>query len=127
MPKTSEKTKVGKDGKQVQAQFVNFDFDKDTREQFKRWLHEHAADFTDYIERLLDDGYNLSIKFDAYNDCISAFISPQARDNPLHGWILSGRGSTAFSAAMGAMYRHYVIFDGVWPIEDIRRNGLDDD
>lgn len=107
--------------------FVNFDFDKGTKEKFKKWAHEQAEHYGDLIERLLDDGYNVSIKRDVFNDCIAAYLAPQDKSNPNYGWLLAGRGSTAFGAVMGCLYRHYVVFEGTWPVEDTRRVGLDDE
>lgn len=110
-----------------QVQFLNYDLPDNERKAFKIWASDASLDLIGLIEKLLDDGYGLSVKWDDYNDCAGAFIQCKKPDNANFGWILTGRGKTAFSAISGVLYRHYVLFEQAWPTDNFRRQGLDDD
>lgn len=64
------------------------------------------------IEKLLDSGYKLTLTADDYNDAFAAFIIPKGDDHVNKGKILAARGSDWAKAARGALFRHYVLFDG---------------
>lgn len=110
-----------------QAQFVNFDLDEATKAKFKQWREKQVVHLADLVDKLCDSGYGISAKPDSYSGGYASFITPLDPKNPLAGWILSGRGSSASNAMLGALYRHLVIFQGNWPIDGIRRVGFDDD
>jgi hypothetical protein len=111
----------------ILVQFVNYELNEDERKRFKAWAHENAADMLSMFDRLLDDGYGFSCKWDERSECVAAFVQCRQENSPNKGWLLTGRGSTAFSAIAGALYRHYVLFEGVWPIDQNRRGVLDDE
>lgn len=109
------------------VKFVNYDLTEDEKKSFKKWAHENAAEFTGLLDKLIDDYYHLSVKWDTYNQCVSAFIICKNSKSENDGWILTGRGSTVFSAVMGALYRHYVLFESQWPTEALSRRAVLDD
>lgn len=109
-----------------QAQFVNYDLTPDDKTAFKDWFHENLADVWDFVDKLLDGGYHVSIKWDTYNSCYGAFLICKSQTSPNRGCILTGRGKTSLSALMGALYRHYVIFEEAWDTDGYTRAGTDD-
>src|SRR5690242_10105676 len=113
--------------KQGGVQFINFDLDEATKKKYKAWCQKAREELNDAIDRLLDSGFNLSVKFDGYGGGFGAYIQPRDKKHALAGWILSSRASTPTNAILGVLYRHYVIFDGNWPTEGVRRVGMDDD
>jgi len=126
--KTSAKTPIKSSENGVRdVQFVNYELPDEERRRFKAWLHENAGEIYTFLDKLIDDGYGFSCKWDEYGDCAAAFIQCKKDGNPNKGWLLTGRGSTALSAIGGVLYRHYVLFEGVWPIEQNRRGVLDDE
>jgi hypothetical protein len=118
---------VAKDEKKSSVQFVNYDFDESTKKKFKAWKATNEAKLPDIIDKLLDSGFNLSVKIDSYGGGYASHIVPADPKSPLAGWILSGRAGTPCNAILGVIYRHLVVFEGNWPTDDIRRRGLDDD
>lgn len=109
------------------SQFINHTFTEDDKRGFKTWASEHGAEFWDMCDRLMDDGYSLSVKPDAYNDCLSAFLSTNAPKSPNYGFILTGRSHSSCMAVYAVFYRHYVLFEGDWPTDTAHRSGMDDD
>jgi len=110
------------------VQFLNYSFDKDEAERFKKWRDEQTIEtFNECLEGLIDKRYNISLKWDAFNECYSAFITAPKTDDGSGSVILAGRGRTAVSATLGALFRHYHIFEGVWPVETLAKRGTDDD
>ena len=95
--------------------FINHDLDTTSKKAFKEWLLIEAEHFSQWCDKVLDDGYNFSVKYDSYGSCFACFAQPWDEESDNAGWILTGRGSTASSAIMSVFYRHYVVFDGVWP------------
>jgi len=116
-----------KNASKTEFQFINYDFDKATKAKFKAWQQEHESDLASILDKLVDSGFNVSVKIDSYGGGYAAHIVPADPKSPLVGWILSGRASTPTGALLGAIYRHLVVFAGNWPREDIRRRGFDDD
>lgn len=110
------------------AKFLNYDFSEAEKKKFKEWAVRNAEELIGLLDRLIDDGYHLSVKFDSYNQCVGAFIICRDPKSENSGWILTGRGSGVLGAVMGALYRHYVLFEAQWPIEAVsRRANLDDE
>lgn len=118
--------KGAKDGPKA-AQFVNFDFDTATKAKFKTWRDKNRGQLADLIDRLCDSGFGISAKPDNYSGGFASFITALEPGHALAGWVLSGRGSDASNAMLGALYRHLVVFEGRWPIDSIRRAGFDDE
>ncbi len=109
------------------VQFINYDLPGDEKEALKKWRASKSFDLADMIERAVDSGYVVSVKKDDYNQCLAAFLTPVGDDHPEHGFILTGRGSTAIGALTGLFYRHYVVFEGGWPKQQGKRVNLDDE
>lgn len=110
-----------------QPVFINYDMTDDTKKMFKAWAHENAVNIFDLIDKLTEEGINVSIKWDTYNHCFGCYLVPTGSAKRNIGFILTGRGSSSFGALAGALYRHYVIFEGTWDTDDYRRYGLDDE
>lgn len=109
------------------SEFINYDLTKDDKARFKAWISGNGFDPWDIIDKLIESGYTLAIKPDSYHDCYAAYIQPVSEDNPNTGYILSGRAGSGSMAALGALFRHLVVFECEWPTDTVRRGGLDDD
>lgn len=109
-------------------EWLNYTMNKDESERFKKWRDEQTIEgLNECFEGLCDNGYNISVKWDNFNDCYACFITrPKSADNP-QSVILTGRGRSAVSAALGALFRHFHIFEGTWPTETVAKRGTDDD
>lgn len=109
------------------VQFINYDLTVEEKKSFKEWAIKNADEFHSMVDKLIDSGYHVSVKWDNFNGCTGAFIICKADKSPNFGFILTGRGTTHFGSVMGALYRHYVLFEEVWPVETVsRRANLDD-
>lgn len=109
------------------SEFINHTFSDSDKRAFKEWSVAAAKNIADALDKLVDDGYSLSLKFDTYNDCYGAFIQTRDEKSGNYGYILSGRGRSGTSAVLGVLYRHYVLFEGEWPTDTVRHAGTDDD
>lgn len=70
--------------------------------------------FIEVFNALVDEGFQLSFKFDAYNDCFQVAVSHTSPDYEHFGWILVGRGSTPVKALKQFAYIHYEFLQGDW-------------
>lgn len=110
------------------VQFINHTFDDKTKAAFKKSLENLDAErFFERIDTLIEGGYSISIKHDDHNNCISAFIIAKNGAGQNSGCILTGRGRTSVSALYAAIYRHFDVFDTIWPVETVNHRGTDDD
>lgn len=64
------------------------------------------------VERIQDDGYKLTLTSDSYNKCSACYVIPKHEDMVNYGKILTARGSDTWKAIRGALFRHYVLFQG---------------
>lgn len=110
-----------------EIQFVNYDFTPEEKVTFKAWRKTADKDVWDAMVRLNESGYSMSCKYDLRGECFAAFITCVKEESPNFGWVLPGRGSTPLSAVMGAMFRHWQLFDEQWPTGTARRFSVDDE
>lgn len=97
------------------AQFVNVNLEDKQREELKaiQWTHEQ---FDSAFNALCNDGYSLKLRYDARNDCFSAWLlAPDGHKNS--GRILSGRGSTPMKAVKQLVFIHFKILEGEWGVD----------
>jgi len=119
-PQHQDSKKAKTKGKDYEVKFVNYTLSKEQKLELKNlnWgLSEHDT----ALVRLNEGGYNVSHKWDEYNQCFSCFISPTAACPANQGYILTGRGSTPVKAFKQACYLHWQIFDGDWSEHYISR------
>jgi hypothetical protein len=110
-----------------EAQFINHSFNEAVKGEFKKWAATTLPLLGDVIDKLLDDGYKLSAKYDSYSDAYACFIQATSPDNRNTGFILTGRSRSGSMAILAAVYRHYVLFEGDWPTDVTRKDGMDDE
>lgn len=106
--------------------FINYDLSDNDKKLFREWKQQHTDDLADMIDDVCEHGYQVSLKYDAFNKCQGAFLIAKATGTQNDGFILCGRSSTTVGALYGVFYRHYRLFEGVWPVNNHRANLLDD-
>jgi len=110
-----------------QAQFVNYDLTEDDKSKFKTWATSYSERLGELLDNITNAGYRVTIKHDTYHDCFAAWIQTDDEKSGNYGFILSGRSRSGTMALFGVLFRHYVLFETDWPVETVRRNGMDDD
>lgn len=93
--------------------YVQIDLDKAQTEDCKsrKW---DAETFATSLQRLVVDGYRVTLSEDTYNECYQATITPQDVKHKHAGWHLSGRGSNVAKALKQLVYIHYEVLDTDW-------------
>lgn len=104
----------------VQAKFVRGELSDSQKEHLKAQKYTWD-DITEHIDALVELRYKITVSKDAYNTAFAVWLTPQAEDDPNHGYILSARGPTACAAFAVAFYKHFTMFDGVWPKDESGR------
>lgn len=94
--------------------FVNYELTQDQKERLRKsWMaHPYVSDL---LDRCLDSDYKLTVKRDTYHHCWAAWLIPDDPKSENAGYILSGRGKCASTAIAEVLFKHYDVFDGVWP------------
>lgn len=107
------------------SEFVNINLTPDQKAAIKAAAFDLVS-FDASIERLLDGGYKLTVRFDDRNDCYASWlVAPATGQNK--GKILAGRGSTPLKALKQLLYIHTVVLEGDWDTaQDQSATVLDD-
>lgn len=102
--------------KQFDFQFVKCDLPVETKEMVKKWDEDYTLTI-DNLERMIEDGYKISISRDKYNDCIGAFATHPDQQSPNNGFCLSARGPSMLNALKVLVYKHFNILQEKWYTE----------
>lgn len=109
---------------QERSRFVSVDLTKQQKADMKARMPDERSVF-EWLAKFQDDGYKITVRHDEWNKCVACFCFPEDEESDNGGYILCGRGSDPFGAIRGALYRHYVLFEGVWGNRD--HQSIDDD
>lgn len=104
-------------------QFINYNLDKTQQKECKAYVITEPELF-DRLSALITDGYRFGVSLDRDDRTFSAFMQARTSEGPNAGYILTGRGSTAFKALKQLLYKHFVCLDGSWETW-AERNGDD--
>lgn len=109
------------------AEFINRELTEEERIACKGWEFSDS-DAWYWLQKLSDDWYKITFRFDEYNNCSACWLLPDKLDKENSGLILTGRGSSPMKALKQAVYKHTVLFDGIWPrgIDERGKPEIDD-
>jgi len=106
--------------------FIEYDLTADEKIHLKAQEFDLVLANTE-IENLVRDEYRVSHGFDFYKGVFTCSLSHKDPKHVNAGWVLVGRGSDPIKAFKQVLYKHKVIFDGVWSnARAMSRDELDD-
>lgn len=108
------RTKTEKAARFNDVEFIRCEL-TDAHKQDLKSRVKAGYDGWDNLQSLIEDGYRVTVKYDTWSSSPACFIQQMAEDGDNQGCILSGRGRTVHGAILEALYKHFVVFDGVWP------------
>lgn len=92
--------------------FVNYELSAEETAVYRKW-RDDVAGLIGHLDRMAQDGYKVSIKYDDYSESFACFVfADDAGDNA--GKCLTGRGGTTYRALAEALFKHVEIFGGDW-------------
>jgi len=106
------------------SRFVSVDLTVAQKKDMKARLPDAGTIF-EWMFKMAEEGYKFTFRWDDWNNCHAVFVYPIDEDAPNYGYVLVGRGSNPEGAIKGALYRHYVLFEGTWGDRD--HQSVDDD
>lgn len=117
--KTSKnETKTGKtsaaNGDRRAPQFVQYRLSNEQL-AMARNAAETFSDVAGIISQLVDEGYKFSIAVDKYGGGVQAFITPCGDGTLNWGWTLTARAPGLIEAVALIAWKHYTLFEQVWP------------
>ena len=95
------------------AQFIQYELDKASQSACKAWEVTSDA-LVDAIDRLADDGYRVTVKWDTYSASFMCSLQQIHDDGRNKGYILTGRGSTGCKALKQVLFKHYTVMQEDW-------------
>lgn len=104
-----------------QAEFVQYELSKDQQASCKAWEVSCEELFL-VLERLLEAGYKITMRFDTRNNCPACWIIGPVGDHRNANMILPGRGSTGQKAFKQALFKHFQLFSEEWPTPMSKRD-----
>jgi len=94
------------------SEFINLELDKAQTIQYRQWREDPGVIFNS-LDKEINSGYRFTLKYDDYNSGYACFMfPPEGHDNS--GYILTGRGGSAFRAIAECLYKHGVVLVGEW-------------
>jgi len=104
--------------------YVKWTLSESHKVAFEKWRRE-KPDIDDLITKVYYSGYSLKIRYDDYNQSLSASLYCEDALSDNAGWVLSMRSNDWWKAICRVMYVHYVAFEGQWITEE--QNTWDED
>jgi len=95
------------------AKFIQYELDEATQKACKNW-EVSTSDLVDTLDRLVDDGYRVTVKWDSWSEAYSASLQQTMDDGKNPGYILVGRGSTGAKALKQVIFKHYTVMQEDW-------------
>lgn len=92
--------------------FVRLELTKEELVTYRKW-REDVPTWLDILDRMVQDGYKFTIRWDDYSTSPAVFIFP-SEDSDNRGFILSGRGGSVAKALSEALFKHSVLLEGDW-------------
>lgn len=106
------------------SEFINIELNNNQTADYRAWRGDTDTVFT-VLDEAVNSGYKVSLKYDDYSSSFAVFMfPPPGNDNT--GYILTGRGGTAYRALGECLYKHHVIFAGTWLDASISGSPSDD-
>jgi len=123
-PRSAPSRGVPARGRTADSEFINLELDKEQTGEYRQW-REDLVNVLDILTEEVEGGYKFSIKYDDYSSSVACFMLPvDGGENS--GFILTGRGSTAWRAVSEVLYKHREITGGNWINGRRGPRGLDD-
>jgi hypothetical protein len=118
------KTKPEKPRPSWSVDFVSCELDKATKEAVKKWDPKFESTI-DGLDRMVADGYKISISLDKMHDCIGVYATMPDQSSKHHGLCLSSRGPSMLLALKVLVYKHFTILEQNWDAENNQRGEYD--
>ena len=107
------KSKSKDRGAPVWNGFVRCELNTKRKDEYRAWFNPEWS-VEDYLEKMLEPKYKLSLSLDLYHDCVQASWSCTDLESENNGWTLTGRGSTILSALSVLYFKHAVVLESRW-------------
>jgi len=120
--KVKQKPAVKQSNGYEQAAFIRRELTPEEQAICKAW-ELSSEDCWDSMQRFVENGYRVTARWDDYNECFACWLLPPREDKDNAGLILTGRGSSPYKAFKQACFKHYQLFQEVWPKEVDKRGG----
>lgn len=105
-------------------EFINRELSVEETAAYRSWRADAENVFVELTE-LVEGEYRVTIKYDDYSSSCAVFIFP-GPDSENSGYALTGRGGNAYRALSEALFKHVVVFKGVWSVPAPRHTATDD-
>lgn len=106
------------------SEFINLELDKEQTHAFRQWRDDVEGVLAE-LDSAISDGYRVNVKFDDYSSSPTAFMFPDPTGGNA-GYILTGRGGTAYRAIAEVIYKHTAVLGGDWSSWHNRTSEQDD-
>jgi len=107
-PKSATKSKNSQP-----IEFLNWELTKEEKSAAKAY-DLSIPDVFKALERLVDDGYRVSIKRDDYHKSTNVSLTEPAPSGGGVARCIVSRGPTVVDAARVACFKHFVLLEGDW-------------
>lgn len=96
--------------------FINIEVNPQHVENYHNWGMSGDA-ISGLAEDLLAENYKLGLYYDAYSDKVTCSVTCNDPGSANGGYTFVATGPTWFDALAFALYKHFVVVEGEWPVE----------
>jgi hypothetical protein len=94
--------------------FIRYELSEDEKTALRR-ARALNPDIWGEMQRLIEANYKLTLTWDDYTNSPAVWLFAKLESDPNYGAILSGRGRTVENAVFEVLFKHFEVFDHVWP------------
>lgn len=96
-----------------EVDFIQVELSKEQKDALKKWDVKLETTI-DSLDRLIVDGFKLSVSFDRVHDCAIASLTSPKNDNGDRQQCLVARGPNYLGALRAIAFKHHVVLEGEW-------------
>ena len=99
------------------VRFINFKPNDTQKELYNEWIQ--TADIWGLVDRLGDDGFKLTVKYDEVTKAFNALLMERRKAHPMQGCILSVRASEMSVSIARLVFVHTALAGKDWENLDV--------
>jgi hypothetical protein len=102
------------------TKFINYDLTKEDKKAVLSLLASEGW-LEQALHTTMEAELRVVLDYDAKQGSFSAMVFPKGEDGAFAGYSISARGSTAIKAAAVVLWKHTVLYSGIWPVDQANK------
>lgn len=109
-----KRSNKSRDKKKFDGKYIRYELSVDDKQRLREREWDSDRVF-DQLHALVESGFKFSVGLQSDGSSYLASLYDRDEDSPTAGFTLTGRGRSFSNAVAALLYKHYDLFDGIWP------------